>query len=213
MKKISLLFLICFFCNVVPLTVHGVDFVDVVYLKNGSVVKGTIVETIPDISIKIQTRDGSVFVYKMSEIERYGKEEIKGKVGGESDADKLIKYGEMKSAGMWKWTCYLSSVGLAISGVPLIFVGLSNLGNEYTRGSAMFAAGLGIASVGGAVWLWRIGQNFAEKEKRLKLEYGTGSLFDIQKEGNRYSYNTGLPLIGIDSTTGKSTITLLTYRF
>jgi hypothetical protein len=47
---------------------------DVVYLKDGSVVRGTIVEQIPGISIKIRTNDGSEFVYKMDLISRITKE-------------------------------------------------------------------------------------------------------------------------------------------
>ena len=48
--------------------------VDVIYLKNGSVIKGMITEQIPNVSIKIQTKDGSIFIYKMEEIEKMGKE-------------------------------------------------------------------------------------------------------------------------------------------
>jgi hypothetical protein len=47
---------------------------DIVYLKNGSVIKGSILEMIPDKTIKIQTADGNIFVYNMSEIEKIGKE-------------------------------------------------------------------------------------------------------------------------------------------
>jgi hypothetical protein len=47
---------------------------DIVYLKNGSVIKGTILEMIPEKTIKIQTADGNIFVYNMSEIEKVGKE-------------------------------------------------------------------------------------------------------------------------------------------
>lgn len=49
---------------------------DVVYLKNGSIVKGTIIEMVPNQSIKIQTGDGSVFVYTMAEVDRITKEEV-----------------------------------------------------------------------------------------------------------------------------------------
>ena len=34
---------------------------DVVHLKNGGLIRGTIIEQIPGESLKIQTRDGSVF--------------------------------------------------------------------------------------------------------------------------------------------------------
>lgn len=49
---------------------------DVVYLKNGGVVKGTIIEQVPNQSLKIETSDGSVFVYQMSDIEKIGKEQV-----------------------------------------------------------------------------------------------------------------------------------------
>jgi hypothetical protein len=49
---------------------------DIVYLKNGSVIKGTILEMIPEKTIKIQTSDGNIFVYNMSEVEKVGKEAV-----------------------------------------------------------------------------------------------------------------------------------------
>ncbi len=47
---------------------------DVVYLKNGSIIKGIIIEQVPNKSIKVQTADGSVFVYTFEEIEKMTKE-------------------------------------------------------------------------------------------------------------------------------------------
>ena len=47
---------------------------DVVYLKNGSIVKGSIIEQIPNKSLKIQTADGSIFVYDYSEVDKIVKE-------------------------------------------------------------------------------------------------------------------------------------------
>lgn len=47
---------------------------ETVYLKNGSVIKGTVVEQIPGTSLKVKTKDGSVFVYEMSEVERITKD-------------------------------------------------------------------------------------------------------------------------------------------
>lgn len=49
---------------------------DAVHLKNGGLVYGTIIEIIPDETIKIQTADGSIFVYRMDEIEKITKEAI-----------------------------------------------------------------------------------------------------------------------------------------
>ena len=47
---------------------------DVVYLKNGSVIRGTITELTPNTNLKIRTRDGSLFVFEMDEVERVAKE-------------------------------------------------------------------------------------------------------------------------------------------
>ena len=43
---------------------------DVVYLKNGSIIRGIIIEQVPNQSLKIKTLDKSVFVYKFDEIEK-----------------------------------------------------------------------------------------------------------------------------------------------
>jgi len=48
--------------------------VDVVYLKDGSVIRGLVVEQIPDKSIKIEIYDGSVFVYNIDQVEKITKE-------------------------------------------------------------------------------------------------------------------------------------------
>lgn len=47
---------------------------DVVYLKSGHVFRGKILEQVVGQSIKIETRDGSVFVFPMDEVSRIAKE-------------------------------------------------------------------------------------------------------------------------------------------
>lgn len=54
----------------------GVQYEDVVYLKDGSIIRGVIIEQIPGEQLKIRTRDGSVLVFSMEEIERFGKQEV-----------------------------------------------------------------------------------------------------------------------------------------
>lgn len=49
---------------------------DVVYLKNGSIIKGVITEQNPPVQIKLQTADGSMLVYKYEEIEKLTREPI-----------------------------------------------------------------------------------------------------------------------------------------
>lgn len=47
---------------------------DVVYLKNGNVYRGTIVEQVPNVSLKVQTVGGNVFSVAIVEIEKITKE-------------------------------------------------------------------------------------------------------------------------------------------
>lgn len=48
---------------------------DVVHLKNGSIIKGTLVEQVMGASIKIETRDGNLFVFKAEEVEKITREQ------------------------------------------------------------------------------------------------------------------------------------------
>ena len=57
--------------------IYAQQYEDVVYLKNGSIIHGTIIEQVPNVSIKIKTNDGNVFVYTTEEIQKMTKEEIK----------------------------------------------------------------------------------------------------------------------------------------
>ena len=47
---------------------------DVVYLKDGGIMRGIVIEQIPNQLLKIQTRDGNVFVYSFDKIEKITKE-------------------------------------------------------------------------------------------------------------------------------------------
>ena len=60
MKKI----VICLFALMISTMAFVTMAQDVVYLKNGSVIKGSVIEMIPNQSIKVQTADGSLFVYQ-----------------------------------------------------------------------------------------------------------------------------------------------------
>jgi len=51
------------------------NLIDVVYLKNGSMIRGIIIEQVPNQSLKIRTSDGSVFVYNISDVEKMTREE------------------------------------------------------------------------------------------------------------------------------------------
>lgn len=75
MKKFFLL-LVVGMITFLP-SINAQSLQEIVYLKNGSVIKGVIVEQIPGVSLKIQTNDGSIFAYKMGDIEKITKEEVR----------------------------------------------------------------------------------------------------------------------------------------
>lgn len=51
------------------------NYTEVVYLKNGSVIKGVIIEQVPNVSLKIKTSDGSLIICQMNDVEKITKEE------------------------------------------------------------------------------------------------------------------------------------------
>jgi len=68
----KLLFLLAFIAVSATLSAQQTNKI---YLKNGSEINGVILEQVPGKSIKIKTRDGSVFVYDMSEVDHIGQSE------------------------------------------------------------------------------------------------------------------------------------------
>ena len=66
---LTLCAIVCF-----ALSAGAQNYEDVVYLKNGSIIRGIIVEQVPNESIKIETRDGNLFFYRIDEIQKMTKE-------------------------------------------------------------------------------------------------------------------------------------------
>ena len=54
---------------------HAQSIVDVVYLENGSVIRGTILEQVPGESLRLRTGDGSEFVFMMADVTRIVREQ------------------------------------------------------------------------------------------------------------------------------------------
>lgn len=88
------------------------DYEEVVYLKNGSIVRGTVIEQVPGESLKIQTSDGSIFVYNMSEVERITKEQKKARQSFSQQAFGNDIYGSQE--GLLKWS---EAKGFTIDGL------------------------------------------------------------------------------------------------
>jgi len=77
---VILLFVTVLFFPCIIFAYTETEYQDVVYLKNGSVVHGTIIEQIPNVSVKIKTETGDIWVFSYDEIEKITKEETGGVV-------------------------------------------------------------------------------------------------------------------------------------
>lgn len=75
MKKVSLLLLLLLLVSAYAGAQNR--YQEVVYLKDGSIVRGIVIEQVPNASLKIKTADGSIFAYPMTEVERITKEPLR----------------------------------------------------------------------------------------------------------------------------------------
>lgn len=117
-------------------SLYAQQYQDVIYLKNGGLIRGIIIEQIPYVSIKIQTKDGNIFVYKLDEIERITKETIKDA----AVAPTSKKKDPVLASG-------LSCLGGCLIDVP----GLGQFYNgDYSKGAMFTIASL--SGVGLALW-------------------------------------------------------------
>ena len=64
------------------------DYQEVICLKNGSVIRGTVIEQQPNVLLKVKTADGSIFIYPMNEVEKITKEEA---INRESEKSNRIR--------------------------------------------------------------------------------------------------------------------------
>ncbi|MGB1315447.1 MAG: hypothetical protein ACPG4Y_05470, partial [Chitinophagales bacterium] len=72
MKNLLILFTLLFSINSFAQSVG--DYIDVLHFKDGSVVKGIVLEQIIGKSVSIQNKDGELKKFQLSEIEKVSKE-------------------------------------------------------------------------------------------------------------------------------------------
>jgi|GEM_PF-1883804 hypothetical protein len=65
---------------------------DVIYLLNGSIIRGIVIEQVFNSHVKIQTKDGSVFVYKNDEIDKILKEQDYSRQRSENLKDPAVAF-------------------------------------------------------------------------------------------------------------------------
>ena len=70
------LLFVCVLLLACACVLQAVEYIDVIYLTDGSIIKGTIIEQVPGEQVKIQTRDGSILVHSWDEIEKFAREVV-----------------------------------------------------------------------------------------------------------------------------------------
>ena len=84
--KRTILFLVCLMGMTFAFAQGNMQ--DVVYLKNGSIIRGEIIEMVSGETVKIMTVDGCLFVWDMDEVERITQEEMRNR--GEVQEEKFV---------------------------------------------------------------------------------------------------------------------------
>jgi TM2 domain-containing membrane protein YozV len=155
----------------------GVQYEDVVYLKNGFIIRGVIIEQVPGEQIRIKSRDGNVFVFSMEEVERFGKEEVPLK-GPEKRPDVawLLSFvisggGQFYNGDIGKGVVALT---LSIAGFALFYVYYPQeaWGPPATRNKELAYGGLAVAA---GVWIWSM-IDAPRTAQRLNAERGYTSI-------------------------------------
>ena len=157
------------------------DVQEIVYLKNGSVVRGIVIEQVPGVSLKIQTSDGSIFAYPMSDVEKITKESIKSKSSGNKAGYKgFLDLGYTFGIGDWgeDRLSFSTSHGYQIN--PYIFTGIG-VGVNYYFDSELFAIPI----------FAHIRANFLDREISPYIDFKIGYSPNLDFEGLYMSPSIG----------------------
>ena len=192
MKK----FVLLLFCAMsTMLAAAQSDWQDVVYLKNGSIVRGIIVEQVPNVSLKIQTFDGSTFVFNIADVEKMTKEQAISPKAYNINTPKAVSE---KSPGLAGFLSFLvpgigqfyngeskkgwTDLGVYIGGYALCCVGAGVMSNaysyyagEYHFQETTYNTGCALLVIGGVVvlvdWISSI-SDARRSAKRINAENG-----------------------------------------
>ncbi|MFH0774683.1 MAG: hypothetical protein V2A53_04205 [bacterium] len=153
-----------------------VSWADVVYLKNGSVIKGKVIETAPNKSYKIKTKDGSIFVFEAEKVEKIS-------FGEEEEVE--IKYSEIKYRRKEK----PNKISLGV-GIPYGMLGW-NLEIEKNRFAVSGGVGRDISGLMG--WAVGVRAYLNEPTKTFRLRAGCfyGIVAGVWMESYTYYWGTG----------------------
>ena len=155
------------FCIVLSGIIFSQTYEDVIYLKDGSIIRGMIIEYAPDRHVKIQS-GRNVFVYQLDEIDKITKEIFVGQRADLSDDTWSVQFGlgtprSMNLIGITKDfrvgenSAFFLTGGL---GVNLLGIGFCKQ-HDYNNNGVNFSGTIGytgnaLAIYSTATYQWRI---------------------------------------------------------
>ena len=168
MQRFSLVLLLTGLVAHSPLSAQKIE--DVIYLKNGETVRGTIIEQNPGESLKIQTADGSVFEFTIYEIAEISREPVM-----------KVEEGFIKAEEKKPWLA---------SGLSFMIPGAGQFYNDqYEKGLPQ----LGVAVAGaGLVW-WGLRDNW-ETHDSYEGQSSLNPLQWVDQDGDDWTVFIGAPL-------------------
>ena len=137
-RLIFLFFLLIFICDDANAQKEKID---VIYLKNGSVIRGEIVEIMSDGRIKVESLCDNIWVFATDEIERMVKEEYEYKSKTSKDASLPINY---NVKGLYSNISASLLQGREEEGVAIPYVGFLFLTGYQWENGLSIGGGLGL---------------------------------------------------------------------
>lgn len=189
---------------------------DVVYLDSGGIVRGTILEQIPDKSLKIKRHDGKEFKYRMRDIVRISREPVLGSRTFIQKKNPMVALGlsfPIVGSGQFyngEYTKGVVQMGAAIVGLGLVLsAGGDNVdslqGNLDADNDDWRSIPGYVLLLGGAIWSLIDAPMSANRINRQNRLVSHGHLIEL--DGNRAT-------VGIDPVTSHKRLgTLFTLRF
>lgn len=131
---------ICLILSAFTSLAWGQSLINEVHLNNGSIIKGYIVELTPSNSVKIQTYDGSIFVYPMSEVDFISQSERKFRGSPYAGTIRVID----RHKGYFYW----ADTGDALTSEDYSFILDDDLYKTFQSAHKQFASGRTFIAIG-----------------------------------------------------------------
>lgn len=194
---------------------------DVVYLDNGSVIRGQVMEYDPNGNIKIEIYGGSVLVYKSSEVLKIEKETVKltREVKKEKRSDHKVS-----NTGIYGTIAVGTLGGMGDWGQPTPGISLKGVAGWYFHRLLGVGGGVGMMNLGGPTFIpifANIRGNFMKSTASLfydiNIGYGIGVVNPMSGNFWRMESTTGglylRPSIGVRFPSTKQTHVFLDFGY